>query len=313
MAEQWLGGLRRSAALTYLARARARPNLAIRSEIMVDRIIVEGRRATGVALAAPSEIVRADRIILAAGAYGSPALLLRSGIGPAEPLQSLGIAPRADRPGVGRNLLDHPIVPLLLNAADAQPSAPSPWTQMLLTCTSEPGVPGFDLHVFGGRGRESPDHYLLAVGLMTPRSSGHVRLRSADPTAAPMIEHGYLSHPNDLPRLISGMRQAQRLVSTPPLAERIRQQPPPGTADTDAALGELVRARLTTYFHPVGTCRMGPATDEEAVVDARGAVHEIDQLWVVDASIMPTIPTGNTNVPTLMIAERCAAWLAGEG
>jgi choline dehydrogenase len=305
-------GLRRSAALTYLAAARARANLTMRSGAMVDRIVFEARRATGVALVGPSEIVHADRIVLAAGAYGSPALLLRSGVGPAEQLRSLGITVQADRPGVGHNLLDHPIVPLLVNAVDAQPPAPSPWTQMLLTCASEPGATGFDLHIFGGRGRDSADDYVLAVGLVTPRSSGHVRLRSADPMAAPMIDHGYLTHPNDLPRLITGVRLARRLARTTPLAQRIRSDPAPGP-DTDATLAELVRARITTYFHPAGTCRMGPATEANAVVDARGKVHQADQLWVVDASVMPTIPAGNTNIPTLMIAERCAAWMTGEG
>lgn len=309
------GGLRRSAALTYLAAARARTNLTIRSGTMVDRIIFEGRRATGVALAVPSETVRADRIVVAAGAYGSPALLLRSGIGPAEQLRSLGITVRADRPGVGQNLVDHPFVSLLLNAADAQPPAPSPWSQILLTYASEPEAQGFDLHLFGGRAADNPDDFRFAVGLMSPRSSGHVRLRSADPAAAPAIDQGYLSHPDDLPRLVAGVRLARRLARTTPLAERIRQEAWPGTAvlDTDAALADAIRERLSTYFHPTGTCRMGLATDAGAVVDTRGAVHEIDQLWVVDASIMPTIPTANTNIPTLMIAERCAAWLARDG
>jgi len=253
-------------------------------------------------------------VIVAAGAYGSPALLLRSGIGPAEHLHSLGIAVRADRPGVGQNLVDHPTVALSFEAAAAQPPSPSPWTQVLLTCASAPAVQGFDLHVFGGRGRENPDEFHLVVGLMSPRSSGRVRLRSTEPAAAPAIDLGYLTHPDDLSRLVAGVRMTRRLAHTPPLAACLRREAWPGVdvPDTDTAVAQAIRTRLSTYHHPVGTCRMGRETDENAVVDTRGRVHEIPGLWVADASIMPAIPAANTNLPTLMIAERCAAWLSSD-
>jgi choline dehydrogenase len=309
------GGLRLSAALTYLAAARSRPNLTLRPGALVERILFSAGRAIGVALAAPAETIRARRVIVAAGTYGSPALLLRSGIGPAAELRGLGLDVIAERPGVGANLADHPLVALALAAAAPQPPAPSPWSQVLLTCASGPGVRGFDLHVFGGRARNDSDLYSLIVGLMAPRSVGRVMLRSADPAAAPAIDPGYLAHPDDLPRLVAGVRLARGLSRTRPMAGLVREEiwPGPAVPDTDEALAAAIRGRLGTYHHPVGTCRMGRPDDPMAVVDTRGAVHGVAGLWVVDASIMPSIPAANTHLPTLMVAERCAEALAAEG
>jgi choline dehydrogenase len=158
----------------------------------------------------------------------------------------------------------------------------------------------------------SPTGYsmTLYVALMTPASTGSLRLRSRDAAAAPVIDHGYLTHPDDMPRVVSTVRAAQQLARTSPLSDLIVAdlfQAPAGGAPM--SLESAIRANVGTYFHPVGTCRMGPASDVTAVVDARGAVHGLRGLSVVDASIMPAIPAANTNVPTLMLAERCAAWL----
>jgi choline dehydrogenase len=150
----------------------------------------------------------------------------------------------------------------------------------------------------------------LYVALMTPASTGSLRLRSRDAATAPVIDHGYLTHPDDMPRVVSTVRAAQQLARTSPLSDLIVAdlfQAPAGGAPM--SLESAIRANVGTYFHPVGTCRMGPASDVTAVVDARGAVHGLRGLSVVDASIMPAIPAANTNVPTLMLAERCAAWL----
>jgi choline dehydrogenase len=152
------------------------------------------------------------------------------------------------------------------------------------------------------------------AALMEPRSRGRVRLRSRDPAAAPSIDLGYFTHPDDLPRMVEGARLARGLARTPPLANLVREEleSGPAVADTAAALEGAIRARVRTYHHPTGTCRMGPAHDPAAVVDPRGRVRAVEGLMVVDASIMPAIPAGNTNVPTIMVAERCAAWIRGE-
>jgi len=308
-----VGGVRMSAAATYLAAARGRSNLTIRSGVLADRIVLEGRRAVGVRLARPAETIPASRVILAAGAFGSPAILLRSGIGPSAHLGSLGIEVRVDLPGVGQRLGDHPRLGLRFAAPPPPDGRERPGCQALLTLRSSDAVPGHDLHVFpwttspleGGAGL-----FTLHVSLMKPRSLGSLRLRSRDAGEAPLIDPGYLTHPDDLPRMIHAVRAARRLSRTPPLAGRIARElcPGPEVGDGDADLAAAIRAEVSTYHHPVGTCAMGPARDRSAVVDARLRVHGLEGLSVADASIMPTIPAANTNLPTIMVAERCAGW-----
>jgi choline dehydrogenase len=151
----------------------------------------------------------------------------------------------------------------------------------------------------------------IHVSLMKPRSRGRVQIRSLDPAVLPSIEHGFFSDPDDMPRMLVAVRTARELAQTAPLASVALKELAPGDAIGDThALDRAVRSGLKTYFHPVGTCAMGPAAQPTAVVDARGAVHGVRHLSVVDASIMPTIPAANTNLPTIMLAERCAAWLA---
>jgi choline dehydrogenase len=166
----------------------------------------------------------------------------------------------------------------------------------------------------GHRAGEAPGDPAVAwllVGLTRTRSRGRLRLSSADPAAAPIIEVGLLSHGDDLAGLLAGVGVARHLAGTAPLADLLGEERFPGAAIAEQGPGleEAVRAAADVYFHPVGTCRMGPADDPLAVVDARGRVHGLAGLWVVDASIIPEPPAANTNVPTIMVAERCAAWL----
>jgi len=305
-------GLRRSTSLAYLAAARSRQNLTVRSEMLVDRIALDAGRAVGVRLASTGETIAAHHVVLSAGAYGSPAILWRSGIGPAADLRALGIAVRHDLPGVGDRLCDHPRMGMRFAAPRTALGQPGPGCQVLLTMASPGARDGHDLHLFPWSISEAGDsptgaRFTLHVALMTPLSRGRVRLRSPDPAVKPVIEVGWLSDGADLPRLLAGVRAARRLAAQPSLAAiALRELTPGPTAESDVELGASVRANLGTYFHPVGTCAMGPVDDAAAVVDARGAVHGVEGLWVVDASIMPTIPAANTQLATIMLAERCA-------
>lgn len=297
--------------MTYLAAARGRPNLTICDKAHVDSVLLKKDRAAGVRLAGSGEIIAADRIVLAAGAYGSPIILLRSGIGPADHLHSLKIPVIQDLQGVGQNLCDHPIVRLRFAAS---PDQAGNGTKLggLLTLRSSEVVAGYDLHIVSELISPIDSIYSMFAGLMKPHSRGSVRLRSSDPDAPPIIDNGYFTHPDDMPRFIHAVHVAEQLAKTPSLSETILQQvfPNPATSKTARELEAALLPEVSTYFHPVGTCRMGPVTDSMAVVNARGQVYGCEGLFVVDASIMPTIPAANTNLPTHMLAERCSAWLS---
>ena len=312
-------GIRWSAALTYLAPARSRPHLTVRGDTLVDRVAFTGQRATGVYLADSGELVEGRHIILAAGAYSSPAILLRSGVGPADDLRALLVPVVEDLPGVGRHLSDHPFVELRYTAPRALLAAGALWFAMLLTLKSAPERASYDLHICptalspdGDGHTPGVPSFALMASLMKPRSLGRLWLRSADPHDAPRIDLGYFSDPDDLPRMITALRIARRLARTTPLADVALEEVSPGPRVSDHAddLEAAIRTLVTTHHHPTGTCRMGTATDAGAVVDARGRVHGVRDLSVIDASILPTSPAANTNIPTLMAAERCAAWLA---
>jgi choline dehydrogenase len=309
-----IGGVRQSTALTYLAVTRSRPNLTIRSGVLVDRVLFAGRCAVGLRLAQPAEDLNAKHVILAAGAYGSPAILMRSGLGPADHLKALGIAVVEDLAGVGQNLIDHPLFSVYFAARRPDQAEAVPAFQTALTLRSSMAVQGYDLQILpmsimAEHGSDRAGFSLL-VSVLKPLSRGQLRLRSTEPDAAPLIDPNYFSHPNDMSRMIEVVRAARRLAQTPPLSDWIIEELYPGLHVSDAdQLEAAVRADTDTYHHPVGTCAMGPATDTRAVVDHRGTVHGIEGLSVIDASIMPTIPAANTNLPTIMLAERCAAWL----
>jgi len=306
-------GIRQSAALTYLNPARDRTNCTIRSKVLIDRVIFDGQRAIGVSLNGSTEIIQADRVILAAGAFGSPAILMRSGIGPADHLRSLDIKVVRNILGVGQNLCDHVLLELQFTALTGSKDVPG--YQAMLTLKSPNFSVGPDLQIFPwtiyqAEHGESPIFEIL-VALVKPLSHGSLRLRSGDPLAAPLIDMGYFTDPGDMPRVIHAMRIARRLSKTPPLSDIALREifPGPHATDADVDLEAAAWTKAGTYHHPVGTCRMGPATDTSAVVDAKGNVHGIEGLSIIDASIMPTIPAANTNLPTFMLAERCSEWL----
>ena len=316
-----VAGRRQSTAITYLAQARGRPNLHLRSATMIDRVLFEGSRAVGVRLAGSSEVIGGEHIVLAAGAYGSPAILLRSGLGPADQLRNLGIEVLQDMLGVGRNLIDHPYLGLIFAVQPSELVAGVPYFQVILTARSATYGDGHDLHVvpttvFNQPADASPTgaEMVLLASVVKPYSPGRLQLHSSDPLSAPHIDLGYFSHPDDMPRMIEVVRLARELAHTPPLSDLVVEDmyPSPETGSSDGELEQAIRDRVESYHHPVGTCRMGPSTDGESVVDARGRVHGVDALSIADASIMPSIPAANTNLPTIMVAERVAAWLAAD-
>jgi choline dehydrogenase len=289
--------VRQSTALTYLRAARARDNFTLRPQSPVDRLLLRNGRAAGVRLA-DGTVLHADSVVLCAGAYGSAPILMRSGVGPAQDLRAHGIRVVVDAPGVGANLHDHPLLRLDFST-DAASAVPI--RQTLLTARSDPAQRASDLQVFPS----GPDRKVLTilVALLTPQSRGRLTLTGPDPSAPPWIDPGHLSDPGDLPRITSGVRLARRIVDAmaphiagvAPTSEPLLTPDDPSTAITD---------QLNTYHHPVGTCRMG--NDPNAVVDDRGCVHGLDGVRVIDASIFPTIPAANTNLPTLMAAEHLA-------
>src|SRR5215472_15521255 len=300
-------GVRMSTALTYLADARGRPNLTVRGGAMADRIQVCGGTATGVRLVG-GEVVTAGQVVLAAGAYASPAILQRSGIGPAAQLGPLGIAVAADLPGVGNNLADHPLVAVDLPSR-ARTAGPRFQTMATMRSQLAPADGPPDLHLFaagpfdaGQDASRAGAVFGLVTGLVLPYSRGWVRIRSADPA--------------DMSRMIEATLIARAISRTAPLTGLIEGPelaPGPAIADGDiSAIAASIASRVDTYHHPVGTCRMGPDPGDGAVVDARGRVHGIEHLHVADASIMPAIPSANTNLPTIMIAERVASWITAE-
>ena len=262
-------------------------------------------RATGVRLADGRDIA-ARQVLLAAGTYGSPAILLRSGIGPTAHLRELGIPIHRDVPGAGANLHDHPLLRLQFTA-HGQPQ-PTPCAT-LLTTRSDSSLTRPDLQIFPSGiapGETGPELSLLAA-LLQPHSRGQLRLASPDPGVAPDIDVGLLTHPEDLPRLRTGLRQARKVAGNAPFSEHLGTELwPSSDVATDQGLDDAIQAQVNVYQPPVGTCRMGPGTDPDAVVDALGRVPGLDGLAVIDASIMPTIPTANTNLPTLALAEHCA-------
>ena len=311
-------GVRTSTALTYLARARARPNLTIRADTQVDHVDLSGTTARGVRLV-DGTLVEADRVVLTAGTYASPMMLARSGIGPAAGLRALGVATVVDLPGVGSNLVDHPLLSVDLptrpsagpsrfqthvtyHARDTDPTGPPD----LLTFAAGPFEVGPDV---------TPDGAVfgLVSGLLSPRSRGWVRLASNDPAVAPRIHLAHLTDPDDLERIVDALMEARRIARSEPMAAIVtgpELAPGPAVPAGDRhALASWARSAVSTFHHPVGTCAMGPDPARGAVTDHHGSVHGVARLTVADASIMPTIPSATTNLPTIMVAEhlaRCA-------
>jgi choline dehydrogenase len=318
------GGRRVSAATAYLDPARRRPNLCIRAGSKVGRVLLEAERAAGVEVAGADGplSVRAGRVTLSAGAIGTPAILLRSGIGDADACRVLGIPPAVDLPGVGEHLVDHPAVVIWAVPRPGVCQPGEPWHQVMALGASTPGGP-IDLqlnllnHVLAERVPSLASVLSgAAVGisamLLTPASSGRVRLASADPQALPCMELELATAPEDGRRLAKGVRLAWALMHFPEFASKLERTLiwTETTIQREDLLARAVRTFVSPTLHAVGTARMGPAADAAAVVDQHLGVHGVPCLHVVDASVMPAIPSAPPNLTCMMLAERAAAWMA---
>jgi choline dehydrogenase-like flavoprotein len=279
-----LGGRRVTTADAYLPSGATPPNLTIRAEALVDRVVFDGVQGVGVRLA-DGTAVEAGHVVLCAGVYGSPAILLRSGI---------------DLPGVGANLVDHPAVYLDCGYAGAMRDAPI--LHAIATWHSDGRSPEEtpDLMLWLGDPEGDPPTFEIGVVLLRPHSRGSVRLRSGDPFDPPVIELPNLDDPSDVGRLAEGYRRALEVATQPALRRRCSGSEPTEPADLEA----LIRTELFSVPHTVGTCAMG------SVVDGSGSVYGVERLSVVDASIMPDVPSGFTHIPTIMIAERLSEQIA---
>ncbi|MFR9792971.1 GMC family oxidoreductase [Streptomyces sp. MB22_4] len=315
-----LDGLRWNAAFGYLGPARSRANLTVLGEATANRLLLDGGEVVGaeVVVDGRTETLTADTYVLACGTFGSAGLLLRSGIGPADELREAGVRAEVDLPGVGANLSDQPgvFVPLAptpdLNAAlAAQEKEGELYVSRMLIRAASTHCPagGWDLHILPSAGDPlfgslPPGQYEagIAAFLMKPASRGRVRLRSADPAEPLDIDPGFLTDPggHDMAVLREGLEIAERLAATSALAPLAGAVPSGELTDAD------LRSRLGTYWHPVGTCAMGPATDPLAVTDGAGRVHGVPNLRVADASVLPSVPAANTQFPVLAAAELLA-------
>jgi choline dehydrogenase len=339
------GGRRASVARTYLAKALRRSNLTVLTGALVHRLIFEGRRAVGVeySRAGRTQWARAEReVLVSAGAINSPQLLQLSGVGSGAVLSTAGVRPFHELPAVGSHLNDHPDI--VIQHECAEPVSIYSANRGLRKLAAGvrwfagmPGLAGSNHFEAGGfirsrAGIEFPDLQLtfmplaikpgtiedvgmhsfqVHIDLMRPRSSGSVSIRSADPAAAPCIRFNYLSDAQDREDLRTSVRLTREILSQAALARyRGRELNPGSSVQSDAELDAWVRRNVETCYHPVGTCRMGrdPA---RSVVDAECRVHGIDGLRVVDASVMPSIVSGNTNAPTIMIAEKVSDSIRG--
>jgi len=341
-------GRRVSSARAYLRPARGRPNLTIETGALVQRIVVRGGRAIGVQYARGRKVLTAianEEVILSAGAYGSPQTLLLSGIGAADELRAMGIAPVHDLPGVGRGLADHPVV---INEFDlkedagltphlrADRAAFAAWrwytksagpfaytgTVANIFARSTDGLDRPDMQMMclplsgdarlwlPGVQRKPVSRLSVRTGYLPLKSRGWVRLRSADPRDPPRIFLNMFADPGDMDGMIRSIRFSRQIYAQSPLSELIARENLPGQhVGTDAELADHVRRAATHRAHPACSCRMG--ADEQAVVDADLRVHGLDGLRVADASIMPALPRGNPNLACMMIGEKAADLIRG--
>jgi len=333
-------GRRHSAAVGYLHPALSRPNLTLQTQALVSRILFEGTRAVGITYLKDGveEQVRINKeVILSGGAVNSPQVLLLSGVGPADHLRSMGINVVADLPGVGGNLLDHPFVsvcyastqPVSLygletaeNMQEYMEHQSGPFTSNVAESgafiKTRPDLPEPNLQYhfapiyYINHGFTAPEGHGFTVGptLVSPQSSGRLSLRSTDPAQHPAISANYMASEADLQVLVEGIKLARRLAHAKAFDPFRGEEMLPGRqVQSDEELVAYVRSSAETLYHPVGTCKMGH--DELAVVDEQLRVRGVEGLRVIDASIMPTIVNGNTNAPTIMIAEKAADLLRG--
>jgi choline dehydrogenase len=327
-------GKRQGTLRSYLEPALGRPNLTVATNARATRLLVEGGRCTGVVYQQePGERPDGDgraldrvqptrpgtwtaraaaEVIVAAGAIESPKLLLLSGLGHPAQLREHGIPVLADLPGVGENFHNHVLTGLV--AETIEPVAPGRQnlSESALFTTSQPGLPAPDLQLAFVHvpfdlivGQQHPNAVSILPGVVRPQSRGWVRLASADPLAPPLVNPNYLGDGADTERLVHGVRLAREIFAAAPFADVLKGELLPGPAvRTDAELTDFVRTRADSYHHQVGSCRMG--IDDRSVVDPRLRVHGVPGLRVVDASVMPAVPSGNCHTAVVAIAERAA-------
>jgi len=304
-----LGGQRQTPADRYLDPALARPNLSLRTGVLVDRIAFAGQRATGVWVVGPEgpERVTADQVIMALGTYGTPAALLRSGVGPAAELARHAIPIVAERAAVGRGMQDHPKISYRFDLAIDAPSWPNPWYQCLLTGAHEVDGQRRVYQVMPYSGQVEGGHRFtdLNVQVSDARSrNGAVRLQSRDPNDQPVIDMGWFLEPSDRAAAITAGQRLLEIAGAAPLSDVLT--PWPHLADPDQVLRSV-----GTFHHPVGSCRMGRPDDADAVVDREGRIFDVEGAWIMDASVMARVPSANTHLATIALAERLAASFTG--
>jgi choline dehydrogenase len=316
-------GVRATAWSAFVAPVAGRPNLAVLAGATARRLRLESGRCTGVEIdrgGGPELVEAAGEVVVCAGALDSPRLLLLSGIGPAAELAALGLEPRVDLPGVGKNLHDHLLCPVIVSSPKPVPERVAGVTQLHahLFWRSRPGlvVPDtqplcFHLPLYRAEDMRGPDDaYTLLGGLVRVESRGELRLVSADPEVPPAFDPRCLAAGTDVEALAASVELVREIARQPALAEWTAEELYPGpSVRTRAELRDYVRRTVVSYHHQVGTCRMG--SDERAVVDPELRVYGVDGLRIADASVMPFITSGNTNAPTLMIGERASDLILG--
>ena len=312
------GRLRVSTNLAYLNTARSRPNLTIRPNTHVRRIVCANGKATGVEIETGGavETVDARRIVLSAGAIQSPNILIRSGVGPKETLVRLGVGVVKDAHGVGARLLDHPgsMVVMVPMPGTASYDDPMIQTTLRYTATGSDEFNDMQLEPISFLQRvedEGPLLCGLAAVIEKPRGHGRLRFESADPNAQPDIESEFLKDDWDLERMVEGIEIGLRMSETSEMRDvcQLVVRPQHDVAIDKDKLRTWTKRRCGSGYHPCGTTPMGTPDDRDAVVDQHGRVFGVEGLFVADASIMPTIPRANTNIPTIMIGERFGEWL----
>lgn len=337
-------GMRLSSSRAFLHPVMSRPNLKVLTDTFVERIDIASGVARGVTVVhrgRRESLQASTEVVLSGGAINSPHLLMLSGIGPVRALEPHGVRTLLDLPGVGRNLQDHASVPMAMPDPSATAYALS-WRSMhrvmaspfaylfsrrgmLASNAAEGGGfirtragldrPDVQLTLLAGlkgTARAIPREHgiMILVSLLRPASRGWLSLRSGRADDKPLLHPEFLASRSDLTPLMEGVRATRRILSASPIGEFLGRERLPGAdIQSDAELEQAIRATLTTVYHPVGTCKMGPSSDSEAVVDASLRVHGIERLRVADASVMPNIVGGNTSAPAMMIGERAAEFM----
>jgi choline dehydrogenase len=313
--------VRYSTAIGYLIPVRDRPNLSVLASTIATRLVASGDTVRGVEVLLDGRptLIEASEVLLTAGAVGSPQLLMLSGIGPARHLRSVGIDPLVDLPGVGQNVRDHPVL-CASWSADAVPGAGSgePSVQVALRATTPESADGHDMQLMSFRD-EGRYRFGLPFSLMHAESSGQLLLTSSDPLAAPQVDFRHLEEASDRARMRSMVRLLDEMVRlmdetvSRTSHERLRPErivPDPAETSSDSALDEWMLRNVITGHHICGTCKMGVPGDQAAVVDDAGRVHGVQNLRVVDSSVLVDCPRSNINATVMMVAEKLAAAMA---